>query len=216
MAKMVICATPLVKWALPQFFKELMEDPMGLSDHKTPFTFDVPRPSGAFKITFNKPVEIASDAIFNWITGGLGGREYLETDAYGCVPYEPKIDLVARLDEMARLEAFIMEDEDAGSAQKAQKELTKLRADSKTSMLEARSGARAASEARVMRAIRTQRRNLERQWQMNEQMKLGREPMSTSEYLGSIILEPEIQKMKTQATKINERMTDSFSTQLPG
>lgn len=227
MPRMVICATPIVRVFLRQFHPAIMEledqaAQLAAVQSEDPFTFDIVTGTTAVKIAYNKPIEIRGmndreiESQFRWLTGGEGGREFSDTDAWGVVPYEPKIDMAARLDEMARLEAFILEGEDGKSATTATKELAKLRSDSKRAMLDARSGARKASEERVLRAARLQRRNLERQWQTNDQMKLGKEPMSSAEYLVSLLLEKEIAKVRGQTEKIRSRMDDSFATQLPG
>ncbi len=212
MARLVIAASPLVKVYLREHWESLMESPDLMTDDKTPFEYDVPRGCTAFKIKFNTPTEVHGRDdkevlnLFNWLTGGMGGREFPETDAWGIVAFEPKVDLVARLDEMARLDA--LEDE------VSMKELKKLRLDSRTAMQTARLEARKASEERIMRCMKNNHNNLIRQWQINEEMKMGKYPPSVAELMGAHALSDQISKANKKTQKVMQQMSHLMGNQI--
>lgn len=218
MAKFVIAACPLVKVFLPEWHERLLEDPDTMMKDED-FSFDVPRGTCAFRVRFNQPVEVSgrNDSevlnIYNWLTGGYDGREFPETDSWGLVPYEPKIDLARRLDEMARLEVFT-EDENAKTAAKAQKDLARIRKEAKEAMLFAREDAKAKSEARIVRAMRINHNNLVKQWQLNEEQKMGKYPPSPSEMLGAHALANQIQAANAKRAAIMDRMSKLMTNQV--
>lgn len=214
MARLVICATPLVKIFLPQYNKLLMEQEAPDFRDTTPFSFDIVHGTAAFKVTYNKPLQITGrndtdiESKFRWLTGGEGGREFSETDCYGLVPYEPEMDMAQRLDEMALLEVE--------EGEKAMKKLAKLRKDVKEDLLRTRQVAAKASEERVMRVVRLLRHNVEQVWNGYDQRGKPRPQMSPAEYLCSLVLDPQIQKIRGQAERIKAKMDDTLSTQIPG
>lgn len=220
MAKLVIAASPLVKVFLREWWDELMANPDAMTDFKTPFSFDIQRGCKAFKSKFNVPMEITGSDdkevlnLYNWLTGGPEGRDFPETDPWGVVAYDPKVDLVARLDEMSRLES-LMEDDGSGP-EVSMKELKKLRDDSKKSMLTARADARVKAEERILRCMKNNHNNLVRQWQLNEEMKMGKYPPSVSELMGAHALSDQIKKANAKTQKVMAQMSELMGNQIVG
>lgn len=230
MARYIISASPLVKVYLTEWHERLKENPELIFDATTPFSFSIPSGIQAFRVDFNKPMLVKKpkpgsyeqankgksaelielpgasvvsegkeiETLYNWLTGEAG-LSYHETDIFGCVPFDPGFDVVERVDQMAAYEALLSGD--PKEALKAKKELDKIQQDTAKRVAEARHKVKAASEARIKRAMRTVHNNLIKQWQHNQEMKLGKYPPSISEALGKIALSAEL-KEKASRNKL--------------
>ncbi len=202
-ARYVIAASPLVKCYLKEWHDSLLENPDLIYDMATPFSFDVPRGCSAFKVDFNKPMAVRGaddkqiETLFGWLTGE-SGQSYHETDIYGLVSFDPGVDLVDRVDQMAFLEALATGD--PAEAVKAKKELDKIQKDTATRIQEMRAKVKIASELRVKRAMKTVHNNLIRQWAINKEQNLGKYPPSISEAVGAHALDKEL-KAKAEKGK---------------
>ncbi len=133
------------------------------------------------------------EAIYGWLIGD-SGQSYLETDIYGCVPFDPGIDMVERIDHMAALEALLSGD--MATATRAKRDLDQVQADTAKRMADARARVVKDSEARIRRAMKTVHNNLIRQWQINAESNMGKYPPSISEALGAHALSAEIAAKK--------------------
>lgn len=216
MARYVICSSPLVRIYLPEWHDRLLADPDLMYEEKAQFSFDVPRGCSAFKVNFNKPVAVTGrddkeiETLYGWLTGEAG-HSYHETDIYGLVPFDPGVDLVERQDEIAQLENLMSEDPKVVA--QAQKKIAQIQKDTATRLKNMREQVRLMSEARIRRAMKTVHNNLVRQWQINEEMKMGKHRPSESEALGAYALDKEIKQAEAKGAKvygnINKLMTNN-------
>jgi hypothetical protein len=212
----VICASPLVRVYLPEWHDRLMDDP-ALMYSEEPFEFTFSTGVGGIRIKYNTPTHVmnlgrktedekAVKTLFDWLTGGPEGTWSQDTEIYGIVPFDPQIDLVGTQDQMALLEAKVSGDDAA--SKKAAKALEKMKADTSAKLKATRAHVRAASDARIMRAMRTTHNNLIRQWQTNEEMKMGKYPPSTTELFGAHVLDKEIKAAQLKGSKLKENMAE--------
>lgn len=216
MPRFVICASPLVKCYLQEWHDRLLDNPDHLVDLKSDFDFIVPHGCGGMVVKYNKPMGVAAKARteqdeeskYKWLIGDLPNSQN-ETDCFGLVPFEPGIDLVERSDQMAQYEALLSGD--PKEAKKAQDSLTKMMKDTAEQVAKARLHVAAQSEARIKRAMKTVHNNLIRQWQINEESKLGKYPPSTSELFGAHVLDAEIRKAGEKGAKVKARMNELMS-----
>ncbi len=201
----VICGSPLVKVYLVEWHDRLLAEPELVNDMKTDFTFDVPRGCSAFKVNFNKPMPINGrddkeiEVLYNWLIGEAGHSQH-ETDLFGIVPFDPGVDLVQRQDEIARLEDLMSDDPKIVAS--AQKEIAKIQKDTATRLKTMREAIRANSEARIKRAMKISHNNLVKQWQINEEMKMGKHRPSEAEALGAYVLDAEIKAAAARGAKV--------------
>ncbi len=208
MPRYVICSSPLVKIYLLEWHDRLLADPEEMNnfgDPKQPWKFDVPRGCSAFKMTFNKPVAVTGkddseiETLYSWLIGESGHSQH-ETDLFGIVPFDPGVDLVERQDEIARL-SDLMEGDDEAAAQ-AMKELAKIQKDTQAHIKSMREAIKESSAARIKRAMKQNHNNLVKQWEINEEMKLGKHRPSESEALGAYALDQEIQAAAAKGAKV--------------
>ncbi len=150
------------------------------------------------------------EMLYGWLIGD-SGQSYLETDIFGCVPFETGVDLVERVDHMAALEALL--DGDPKAATKAKRELEKVQLDTANRIKDARARVKKDSEARIKRAMKTVHNNLIRQWAINSENNMGKYPPSVAEALGAHALGAELKakadKGKALYGKINDMMGTS-------
>lgn len=211
MARYVICASPLVKMYLTEWHERLLDKPDLIYDATEDFTFDIPRGCSATKIRFNKPIAINGrddkeiEVLYQWLIGE-SGHSYHETDLYGVVPFDPGVDLVERQDEVAQYENLMSEDPKAIA--KAQKKIAEIQMDTARRLKTMREAVKASSEARILRAAKTVHNNLIRQWQLNEEQKMGKYPPSISEMLGAHALDKQIKASAAKGSALKSRMND--------
>lgn len=213
MAKYVISASPLVTMYLEEWHDRLLEAPDLIFENKEDFAFDVKSGCGAVaKLRFNKPFNVADikgrsdkelDMIYGWMIGEAG-HSYHETDQYGIVPFDPGVDLVERQDEMAQLDNLMSDDPKVVA--ETQKKIARIQKDTAARLRTMRESVKKASEARILRAAKTVHNNLMRQWQINEEMKLGKYPPSISEMLGAHALDKQIKAAAQKGAVLKEKM----------
>ncbi len=208
MARYVICSSPLVKIYLLEWHDRLLAEPEEMNnfgDPKAPWKFDVPRGCSSFKMTFNKPVPVTGrddseiETLYKWLIGESGHSQH-ETDLFGIVPFDPGVDLVERQDEIARL-TDLMEGDDE-SAALAMKELAQIQKETQTRIRDMREAIKDMSAARIKRAMKQNHNNLVKQWEINEEMKMGKHRPSESEALGAYALDAEIQAAAAKGAKV--------------
>lgn len=209
MPRYVICASPLVKIYLTEWHDRLLADPEemyrfpGQADPS--WFFNINHGCSSVRIPFNKPYSIRGEndkeieTKFLWLIGESGHSQH-ETDPYGIVAFDPGIDLVERQDELARLESLLIDDPD--QAVESRKRISALQKDSTDRVIEMRKRLILTSEDRIKRAMKTVHNNLVRQWEVNEEMKLGKHRPSESEALGAFALDKEIQAAAAKGAKV--------------
>lgn len=217
-----ICASPLVKIYLPEWHDRLLANPDLIYDDETPFEFNIRRGMGGIKVKFNTPQQIppklARDnkelmSLYNWLTGGPNGTDCQETEIYGIVVFDPKINLIETYDQISMLEDLASED--SKKAMEARKRQNELQRETARRVKETREKVRALSEMRIKRQLRFNHNNLIRQWQMNEENKLGKYPPSITEMLGAHALNKEIAAADEKGKILKSKMSDLMrSTQV--
>lgn len=204
-----ICASPLVKIYLPEWHRRLEENPELIFDYETPFEFTIATGTSGIRVKFNTPQQVTgpdqrqNESRYLWLTGGPQGTECQETDHYGIVQFNPKLDMAETFDALQQLDDYVSEDEKKVKA--AKKKAAALREEARDKMRSARDAVRIASEARVKRAIKFNHNNLIRQWQLNEEMKLGKYPPSISEMLGAHAIDQELQNEESRKAELKKR-----------
>ena len=197
---------------MPEWHDRLLEDPDLIFDYKTPFSFIVDTGSTGIRVQFNVPQQVqgtdiaAIKNVHHWLTGGPDGNLAKDSDIYGIVEFNPNVDLVETLDHFAQLETIIAagdltKKEAAEQGMKLQQE----RSIAAAKLAAARDRVKLMSEMRIRRAIRMNHNNLIKQWQNNEEMKLGKYPPSITEMLGATAIEGEIAKSEAKTRKTRER-----------
>ncbi len=148
------------------------------------------------------------EALYGWLTGETG-HSRLETDIYGIVPFDPGMDVVDRIDQMAALEALLSGD--PKQAVKAKRDLEKIQADTAKRIAEAREKVRKDSEVRIKRAMKVSHNNLIRQWQHNSEAGLGKYPPSLAEALGAHALDAELKAKAEKGKALYGKMDELMS-----
>jgi len=204
-----IAASPLVKVFLPEWHDRLAEKPDLMFDMEEPFEFTISTGTRGIRVKFNTPQQIEgknqrdNEAIYNWLTGGKDGTQNQETDIYGIVMFDPEMDLAQTYDQLQSLEDYISDDPKKVKEAKAKQDAMRKAAAEK--IRTARERVRLASDARVRRAIKNNHRNLLKQWELNEEMKLGKHKPSMAEQLGMIAIDKEIQAAENKRAVITKR-----------
>lgn len=217
MARFVVCASPLVKVYLTEWHERLLDEPELLQDADTDFSFDVVTGCGAFKVDYNKPMMVTAgrdddpESKYLWLIGEAVGSAN-ETDIYGLVPFETSIDMVQRSDEISRLSMKMLSD--AKNTEKYTAAIQQIQKDTTEAISKVRGNAIARSEHRIKRAMKSVHNNLVRQWQRNEEMKLGKFPPSMSELFGAHVLDADIRRAAAKGEKIKSRMGELMSNQV--
>jgi hypothetical protein len=145
-----------------------------------------------------------NQSIFNWLTGANSIQH--ESDIYGIVEFDPKVDLIQTYDQLGVLDDFISDD--PKKIKKAKEERERLALETKTKVREAHALVRKASEKRVKQAIRLNHNNLIAQWKTNEEMKLGKYPPSISELMGAEAIAMEIERSSAKSAKVMGRFNE--------
>lgn len=210
----LIAASPLVKIYLPEWYERLEANPSLIEDSKTDFEFWVDTGTRSIKIPFNKPLLVTDVDLYRYLVGGTTGSESTATNIFGIVAFDPKIDMVSVTDELAQLDAIISDDpkERAAAAKKAER----IRKDASAKVADTRAAVRKMSEERIKRAIRFNHNNLIKQWQDNEERKVGRYPPSMSELLGAMAIKPEIEARDKKTQNVQAKMGDILKTSYAG
>lgn len=217
----VIAASPLTKAFLRDWSDRLQLEPDLIFKQDIEFSFIVPRGTGPIKLEYNKPTPVASLlrgnpsdkdilTLYNWLIGGSDGLQTQETDVFGIVPYEPGFDPVREMQSLADLENFVSDDPKKVAAAKKrqadkQKEIAAAIKNLKTS-------SKSAADARVLRHMKWAHNNLIKQWQLNDEMKLGKHQPSTTEMLGAHALSDIIKKADEKARVLKDRMNEIMKT----
>ena len=195
----IVALCPLTKIFQSRFHSDLMKNPDKVFDDKTPFQIIIDKPSGAFMIDYKKPKQIQDAALLNWLTGGKEGLMSRETDWTGLIYAPIQDDMLEALTELTSLGI-----EDPEKAKKEQERITK---DINKKYGEKLAAAKALSEFRGMRQIRTIHDNLQKQYQTNKENGLGSYIPSTVEFLCAYVLKSELDKNKDD----HARITKEFS-----
>lgn len=202
---------------LPQFQDLYLEKP---AEVFTDVDFEVVVSTGTRAFTFEhkKPVAEASllppdprqkkdefspdlSTIVEWITGGDDGMRSHETDIWGIVKIKVD-DFSSQFAELSKLSAVGTEK----AEKEALKELEASRKKFLSKVKDATSQAEELANLRVMRAIRLNHRNLVKQYETLSQEGKGGYRPSTSEYVGMLVLEKEIEKK----TSVDQAVIDKF------
>lgn len=198
-----IAASPLVKIFLPEWHDRLQANPDLIYDTETPFEFTVSTGTRGIRVKFMTPMQVhgpdekQNAAMYKWLTGGATGSESRDTDIYGIVKFDPKIDMVSMFDELAMLDDDPSKAKDAAAKRKAAKD----------AMKSTHEQARKASDIRIIRALKFNHNNLMKQWQTNEEMKLGKHKPSISETIGMYALRQEIEAKESKSKDLHERVS---------
>lgn len=190
----VVSLSPFAKIFQPRMHEELMRNPDLCFDEKSAFQLIVDKPSGAFMIDYKKPKLIKDPNLLNWLTGGKDGTMSRETDHTGII-YAPIQDDM--LEALTNLTGLYAEDEEKGK-----KEQDRLTKDISKKYGDKLKEARALSDFRVMRQIKTIHENLQKQYQTNKENGQGLYNPSTVEFLCTYVLRAEIEKNKSDRAKI--------------
>lgn len=208
MTNLFIAASPLVKLFLKEWHPILEEHPEQLYSTK-PFSFAVNRGSSSIIVEFNKPMmvppSLARDEkeilnVFNWLTGGPESTECQETDWTGIVAFDPKIDMISTMDQIASIE----EGEDDKAALKRLKAARAHLAETKAKVLD-------VADERIRRTLRNMYNNLHKQWQANKETGQGVYPPSITEKLAAFVLDAQIRRAEERGEKLNKRMNEIMS-----
>lgn len=209
-----IAASPLVKIYLPEWYDRLEANPELIYDMETSFDFWVDTGTRSVKVAFNVPQMESNVDLFRYLTGGKTGSESTATNIYGIVAFDPQIDMVSTFDQLAQLDAFTSDD--PAKVKAAAKKRDKIRAETQGKIQSTRANVHKMSKERILRAIRFNHNNLIKQWQTNEEMKLGKYPPSMSELLGAMAIKPEIEARDQKTHKVQEKMGDILRTSYVG
>lgn len=143
------------------------------------------------------------ESTFNFLTGQGGGVASRQTDPFGIVAFDPDNAIVRNFDELGLVDELLSDNPAVAEAAKQKLIASKMASakrqkDNYKALLE-------ASEARIKKHLRSTHNNLMKQWQANEENKLGKYPPSLSERLGFKVLDPEI-KAKDDASAESARI----------
>ena len=205
---MVVALSPLAKIFQPYFhvydpqkgFKtpvetitqdQLMKHPerMLVEEH---FSIQVKRETGAVNLIFNQPRNIPEEMLRTWLTGGPTGTRCQETECYGIVEMPLDSDASAAMTWFA--------------TQGKTPDATLLK-----TIQEARASAQALSTDRVMAAIRRVNTCMRRQYEINEENKLGDFIPSPVEYLCAYALAEEQTKSSAELSAVKSRFKELMS-----
>lgn len=213
-----IAASPLVKIYLPEWHDRLLEEPDLIHDYKTPFSFVVDTGSTGIRVNFNTPQQVhggddkQNRSVHHWLTGGPDGHLARDSDIYGIVEFNPQMDLVETMDQFSQMDQILAMGE--LTKKEAAEEAAKLHEQRKFAAAKlhaARERVKKLSEERIRRAIRFNHNNLIKQWQTNEEMKMGKYPPSITEMLGAGAIEGEIAKSDAKNRKARDRFNELMS-----
>ena len=149
-----IAASPLVKIFLPEWHDRLMDDPALINDFDTEFEFFVNTGTQNIRVQFNKPQQVTgrdqnqNQSIFNWLTGANSIQH--ESDIYGIVEFDPKVDLIQTYDQLNVLDDFLSDDPKKVKAAKLERD--RLAAETRDKVRNAHASVRLASEKRIKQA----------------------------------------------------------------
>lgn len=143
------------------------------------------------------------ESTFNYLTGQGGGVASRQTDPFGIVPFDPDNSIVRSFEELSLMDDLVSDDPVKSEA--AKKRLIESRIAAAKRQKDAYHDLLEAAEARIKRHLRSTHNNLMKQWQTNEEQKLGKYPPSLSERLGFKVLDPEI-KAKDDASAETARI----------
>lgn len=191
----IIALSPLTKIFQSRFHDELKRNPENVFK-EDPFTIIVDKPSGAFHLDFKKPKQLQDAALINWLTGGKDGTMCRETDYTGII-YAPVQDDM--LEALTALTGLYVEDPD--KAKIKQEAITKDIGKKYARQIKA---ARALSDSRVMRQIKTIHTNLQKQFALNKENNLGAYIPSTVEFLCTYVLSAELDKDTAETSKLTK------------
>lgn len=190
--------SPLVKIFQTQFDEVLrgrmMENPDLMFDKTDPapgWKLRIYRPSGDYPLAFGYPKPEQDTLLRWWITGGKDGCQCVETDYTGCV------EVPLGYEDQGKLFADLVSGDTPA-------------VDLMDNMKKSVSKAEEMSEFRVMRAVNATFAFITKQWQANEENKLGRHLPSVTEFLvlhlKSKMVDRKTKAEREQAKKVEEMM----------
>lgn len=191
----IVALSPLTKIFQARFHDELKRNPQIVFEEK-PFQIVVDKPSGAFNLEFKKPKQLQDPALINWLTGGKDGTMCRETDYTGIIYAPVQDDMLEALTTLTSLYT-----EDPEKAKLAQESITKDIGKKYGNQIKA---AKAMSDARVMRQIKTIHTNLQKQFALNKENNLGAYIPSTVEFLCTYVLSAELDKDTAETSKLTK------------
>jgi hypothetical protein len=165
---------------------DLMENPERIFKEEE-FTIRVVRSCGDVVFRYDQPKQIIDPDLRNWLCGGEDGEQSPETDNTGIV----KLPFDQETDDQIR---FYM-----AKGKLPPKAIAEA-------ISEARAQAQALSSKRVMKAVERVHNALKRQYQLNEEQKLGAYQPSATEFLCAYLMKTSEQ---TEATR-RKSVTESF------
>lgn len=201
----MICATysPLAKIFQPYFHvydfsegkpviietvtrEQLMKTPERIFKEET-FSVVVRRDSGDLHFVSGRPKNITDQLVRWWVSGGTNAEEVQETDEYGVVemPIDPETQ--------GALTYFLANPQDRAS--KGIQE----------ALMHASNRAKEMSHARVLKSARQVYNALKKQYELNEEQKLGRYPPSPVEFLCAYALASDMAKEQDEKQELTEK-----------
>lgn len=209
-----IAASPLVKIYLTEWHDRLQEDPELINDDKTPFEFMIDTGIRSIRVKFNEPQLETDPNIYRYLVGGMTGSDATGTNVYGIVPFDPQIDMVSTLDQMAQLEALVSDD--PKEVARAHKRREKMQVETAAKIKATRTKVKLASEERIKRHIRFNHNNLLKQWQDNAERNVGKYPPSVSELIGAFAIKGEIAAREAKTAHVQKQMESVLNMRTVG
>ena len=195
----VIPLCPLAKIFQPEYHSALMKNPELIFDEEAPFKITVNRPSGALVFQYKKPTLIKDPDILQFLTGGKEGLQCQETNNTGLVfaPIDEEM-----MEAMTNITTMMMEDPSKG--EKEQAKVAKLIREKQAHKI---NSAKEVSRARVMRQIKMNFDNLQKQYELNRQEGKGLYTPSSAEFLCTYALKADIDRQTADQSKITEEFS---------
>lgn len=154
------------------------------------------------------------ESTFNYLTGQGGGVASRQTDPYGIVPFDPENAITRNFEEIALMDDLLSDD--PVKSEGAKKKLIETRIAAAKRTKERIQELLDAAEERIKRHLRATHNNLMKQWQNNEENKLGKYPPSLSERLGFKVLDPEIKSNDNAAAETAKIANEMMSRKVVG
>jgi hypothetical protein len=154
------------------------------------FSVIVRRDSGDVHFISGRPRNITDQLLRWWLSGGVNCQEVQETDEYGVVelPIDPETQ--------GALTYFLANPHD-----KASKGIQEA-------LVDASARAREMSRERVLKSCRQVYKALKKQYELNEEQKLGRYPPSPVEFLCAYALASDMAKEQNEKQEITDRFAE--------
>lgn len=201
----VVALSPITKIFVPHLQPMLKREKDKIWDEKMAFKIAVQRCDGAFVLDFKKPKMVTDLDLLNYLVGDTGN----DTDWTGIV----RVPMDQAMEEnMSEILAMMHEDPE-GAAKKQAKFMKETREAKGAAMAQAKE----QSMERVMKATRQVRMVLMKQYQMNEEAKLGYYKPSDSEFLATMVLAEEEGRKNADEKEVADQFARlMFKTSIAG